>query len=338
MPNSSSWVCGQMHFVQTFVFLHLNGSEHSQFSNEINIWSRFDQRKPNMRGNCMPSKEKLLFSLLLKYSGTMSLHQNICGCSKALRMKKSLTRVFQWRVLTCILWSGSSPAVWWWWSVCPCRGEWTSITLRKVQRFATIATPTTSSPSGSTGRYGQGIYLEVNVSLLSCLCLFTVLTLSLSKRLVVCLEESVYIHNIKDMKLLKTLLNTPTNLSGTMRRMSVFKLSELLSFLGVLFIPHLQCHYMLAWSDSWGLDRWETKCSFTCPLCCVAGLCALSVNHSNSYLAYPGSATIGEITLYDANNLVRIQFAVNIQTKIEFQLEWAIFSPAYGVKIVLIQM
>ncbi|XP_054611054.1 WD repeat domain phosphoinositide-interacting protein 1-like isoform X1 [Dunckerocampus dactyliophorus] len=66
------------------------------------------------------------------------------------------------------------------------------------------------------------------------------------QRLVVCLEESIYIHNIKDMKLLKTLLNTPTNPSG---------------------------------------------------------LCALSVNHGNSYLAYPGSATIGEITVYDANNL-----------------------------------
>ncbi|KAE8283512.1 WD repeat domain phosphoinositide-interacting protein 1 [Larimichthys crocea] len=66
------------------------------------------------------------------------------------------------------------------------------------------------------------------------------------QRLVVCLEESIYIHNIKDMKLLKTLLNTPSNPSG---------------------------------------------------------LCALSVNHSNSYLAYPGSATIGEIIVYDANNL-----------------------------------
>uniref|UniRef100_UPI0037E913D8 WD repeat domain phosphoinositide-interacting protein 1 isoform X2 n=1 Tax=Semicossyphus pulcher TaxID=241346 RepID=UPI0037E913D8 len=66
------------------------------------------------------------------------------------------------------------------------------------------------------------------------------------QRLVVCLEESIYIHNIKDMKLLKTLLNTPSNPSG---------------------------------------------------------LCALSTNHSNSYLAYPGSATIGEIIVYDANNL-----------------------------------
>nr|XP_046271510.1 WD repeat domain phosphoinositide-interacting protein 1 isoform X2 [Scatophagus argus] len=66
------------------------------------------------------------------------------------------------------------------------------------------------------------------------------------QRLVVCLEESIYIHNIKDMKLLKTLLNTPSNPSG---------------------------------------------------------LCALSINYSNSYLAYPGSATIGEIILYDTNSL-----------------------------------
>ncbi|TRY59629.1 hypothetical protein DNTS_003899 [Danionella cerebrum] len=66
------------------------------------------------------------------------------------------------------------------------------------------------------------------------------------QRLVVCLEESIYIHNIKDMKLLKTLLNTPSN---------------------------------------------------------PTGLCALSINHSNSFLAYPGSDTIGEIIVYDANNL-----------------------------------
>ncbi|XP_075034066.1 WD repeat domain phosphoinositide-interacting protein 1 isoform X1 [Mixophyes fleayi] len=66
------------------------------------------------------------------------------------------------------------------------------------------------------------------------------------QRLVVCLEESIYIHNIKDMKLLRTLLDTPRNASG---------------------------------------------------------LCALSINHSNSYLAYPGSASMGEIMVYDANIL-----------------------------------
>ncbi|XP_008288447.1 WD repeat domain phosphoinositide-interacting protein 1-like isoform X2 [Stegastes partitus] len=66
------------------------------------------------------------------------------------------------------------------------------------------------------------------------------------QRLVVCLEESIYIHNIKDMKLLKTLLNTPSNPSG---------------------------------------------------------LCALSITHSNSYLAYPGSSSTGEVVVYDAIGL-----------------------------------
>ncbi|XP_043085978.1 WD repeat domain phosphoinositide-interacting protein 1 isoform X3 [Puntigrus tetrazona] len=66
------------------------------------------------------------------------------------------------------------------------------------------------------------------------------------QRLVVCLEEALYIHNIKDMKLLKSLLNTPPN---------------------------------------------------------PKGLCALSVSHSSSYLAYPGSSAAGEIALYDALNL-----------------------------------
>ncbi|XP_058673068.1 WD repeat domain phosphoinositide-interacting protein 1 isoform X2 [Ammospiza nelsoni] len=66
------------------------------------------------------------------------------------------------------------------------------------------------------------------------------------QRLVVCLEESIYIHNIKDMKLLKTIMDTPPN---------------------------------------------------------TTGLCALSINHANSYLAYPGSASSGEIALYDGNTL-----------------------------------
>nr|XP_054598182.1 WD repeat domain phosphoinositide-interacting protein 1 isoform X1 [Nothobranchius furzeri] len=66
------------------------------------------------------------------------------------------------------------------------------------------------------------------------------------QRLVVCLQESIYIHNIKDMKLLQTLFNTPSNPSG---------------------------------------------------------LCALSVSQSSSYLAYPGSATDGEVIVYDTNSM-----------------------------------
>lgn len=36
----------------------------------------------------------------------------------------------------------------------------------------------------------------------------------------------------------------------------------------------------------------------------VQGLCALSINSENCYLAYPGSATMGEVQIFDAINLV----------------------------------
>ncbi|KAK6476183.1 WD repeat domain phosphoinositide-interacting protein 2-like [Huso huso] len=62
----------------------------------------------------------------------------------------------------------------------------------------------------------------------------------------VCLEESLYIHNIRDMKVLHTIRETPPNPSG---------------------------------------------------------LCALSINNDNCYLAYPGSATIGEVQVFDTINL-----------------------------------
>ena len=67
------------------------------------------------------------------------------------------------------------------------------------------------------------------------------------QRLVVCLEESLYIHNIRDMKLIHTIRDTPAN---------------------------------------------------------PRGVCALSVNSDLSYLAYPGSASIGELQVFDALNLV----------------------------------
>lgn len=38
------------------------------------------------------------------------------------------------------------------------------------------------------------------------------------QRLLVCLEESIYIHNIKDMKLLKTILDIPANPTGELPR------------------------------------------------------------------------------------------------------------------------
>ena len=65
-------------------------------------------------------------------------------------------------------------------------------------------------------------------------------------RLIVCLEESLYLHNIRDMKILHTIRDTPAN---------------------------------------------------------PRGLCALSINSDNCYLAYPGSNSTGEVQLFDAFNL-----------------------------------
>lgn len=68
---------------------------------------------------------------------------------------------------------------------------------------------------------------------------------------------------------------------------------------------HMHDLIQMYWHD---IKREETRVQDRfniCSLICLVGLCALSVNHSNSYLAYPGSATIGEITVYDANSLVR---------------------------------
>lgn len=74
---------------------------------------------------------------------------------------------------------------------------------------------------------------------------------SFEQRLIVCLEESLYIHNIRDMKVLHTIRDTPPN-------------------------PH--------------------------------GLCALSINNDNCFLAYPGSNQIGEVQIFDTINLVRFYY------------------------------
>lgn len=75
----------------------------------------------------------------------------------------------------------------------------------------------------------------------------TILAVKLNRqRLIVCLEESLYIHNIRDMKVLHTIRDTPPN---------------------------------------------------------PTGLCALSVNNSNCYLAYPGSNQIGEVQIFDTVTL-----------------------------------
>ncbi|XP_076340254.1 WD repeat domain phosphoinositide-interacting protein 2-like [Tachypleus tridentatus] len=75
----------------------------------------------------------------------------------------------------------------------------------------------------------------------------TILAVKLNRvRLVVCLEESLYIHNIRDMRVLHTIRDTPPNPNG---------------------------------------------------------ICALSTSNENCFLAYPGSTTIGEVQIFDADNL-----------------------------------
>lgn len=75
----------------------------------------------------------------------------------------------------------------------------------------------------------------------------TILAVRLNRlRLVVCLEESLYIHNIRDMKVVHTIRDTPPNNTG---------------------------------------------------------LCALAADSDRCYLAYPGSARIGEVQIFDAVNL-----------------------------------
>ena len=52
------------------------------------------------------------------------------------------------------------------------------------------------------------------------------------------------------------------------------------------------------------------------------GLCALSSNSDNSYLAYPGSSITGEVQIFDTLNLVRFFFSLKSKTKRQnFRLE-----------------
>lgn len=103
-------------------------------------------------------------------------------------------------------------------------------------------------------------HLHFFVELISLLCILMLAIFNINfellfqQRLVVCLEESLYIHNIRDMKVLHTIRDTPPN---------------------------------------------------------PTGLCALSISNDNCFLAYPGSNTIGQVQIFDAQNLVRINLNVS---------------------------
>lgn len=71
----------------------------------------------------------------------------------------------------------------------------------------------------------------------------------------------------------------------------------------VIFITQVQNQQVLL-HKSWNLPVYNPVSAS------LLGLCALSINNDNCYLAYPGSATIGEVQVFDTINLVRI-FAVS---------------------------
>ncbi|XP_037804047.1 WD repeat domain phosphoinositide-interacting protein 2-like, partial [Penaeus monodon] len=99
----------------------------------------------------------------------------------------------------------------------------------------------------------------------------TILAVKLNRaRLVVCLEESLYIHNIRDMKVLHTIRDTPPN-----------------------------------------------------PM----GLCALSISNDNCYLAYPGSNSIGQVQIFDAQNLVTSKKVILLKDSLLLPLAFPPFLP-----------
>ena len=85
-------------------------------------------------------------------------------------------------------------------------------------------------------------------------------------RLIVCLEESLYIHNIRDMSILHTIRETPPNPRG------------------VSWIIIKQNYYNIK-------------------IVQVCALAATGADDSSGHLAYPGSTHAGELNIFDTVNL-----------------------------------
>ena len=85
-------------------------------------------------------------------------------------------------------------------------------------------------------------------------------------RLIVCLEESLYIHNIRDMSILHTIRETPPNPRGVSR--TIVK----------------QNYYNIK-------------------IVQVCALAATDADDSSGHLAYPGSTHAGELNIFDTVNL-----------------------------------
>lgn len=132
---------------------------------------------------------------------------------------------YQWTRRMCASWSVCSPAVWWPLSASRLRENSRSVISRRELKSATTPTPTPSWLSSSTDRWRnqkkhfpcpewEQVYTFLVVTLM--------LSFSAVQRLIVCLEESLYIHNIRDMKVLHTIRETPPNPSGERQNQSTF--------------------------------------------------------------------------------------------------------------------
>ena len=100
-------------------------------------------------------------------------------------------------------------------------------------------------------------------------------------RLVVCLEESLYIHNIRDMSILHTIRDTPPNPRGVCALVLGIDIS--LCFLFILCLEQF----------------FEKKNIKNLSLI----IAATDADDSCGYLAYPGSPIAGELNIFDTVNL-----------------------------------
>ena len=100
------------------------------------------------------------------------------------------------------------------------------------------------------------------------------------QRLVVCLEESLFIHNIRDMKV--RILNISfIYLNNNTIQYPLVTLRILFYSIGCQVLHTIR----------------ETPPN-------KHGLCALSTDSDHCYLAYPGHSTVGELQIFDALHLV----------------------------------
>lgn len=100
--------------------------------------------------------------------------------------------------------------------------------------------------------------------------------------------------------------NNQSNITHHRTSFAAFVLDKVSVPTCVLLFGNYQHQMLSGWSNSWTTLLYQRFPTYYLSffLLSLTGLLALSSNHSNSYLAYPGCATAGEIIVYDASSLV----------------------------------